>query len=93
LLLALAGVGGLAILHQSETPRVVTFCFLVIPGALLFFGEIASDLSNRSPFERWLQKSADGYFWLRLAAVMLWVGVIPLAILWSYHHIHRQLVR
>jgi len=93
LLLALAGVGGLAILHLSETLRVVTFCVLVIPGAFLFFGGIASDVWNRSPFERWLQKSAEGYFWLRFAVVILWLGVIPLAILWFYHHIHRQLVR
>jgi len=80
LLLAFTGVGGLAILHLSETLRIVTFCFLVIPGAFLFFGEIAIDVWNRSPFERWLQKSPEGYFWLRLAAVILWLGVIPLAI-------------
>jgi hypothetical protein len=44
---------------------------------------------DRNPGIRAIHRSPDGVFWLRMAVVILFLGVLPLVGLWAYHSIQH----
>ena len=38
---------------------------------------------------RSVKANPDGGFWMRIVAVILWLGVLPFACLWFYDYLHR----
>ena len=88
ILLTLAGLTGLAIPNLSGIFRIAAgFCLAL--GVLLYKGAFFVGAWDHGPIGR-LQKTPDGYFWLRIVAVVLWLGVVPLTFLWLYDHLHRH---
>jgi len=42
-----------------------------------------------NPGIRAIHQNPDGVFWMRIAAVVLFLGVLPLVCLWAYHSVHH----
>src|ERR1700687_4328679 len=88
ILLAFVGLGGLAIPNLSGIFRIIVGCCLAL-GVLLYKGAFFVKAWEARPIEQ-LQKAPHGYLWLRIVAVVLWLGVVPLTFLWLYDHLHRR---
>jgi hypothetical protein len=68
--------------------RTVAACCFVLPwiaGTADYF----TGAWDRNPGIRAIHRNPDGVFWLRIAAVILFLGVLPLVWLWTYHSIHH----
>lgn len=87
ILLTFVALGALAAPNLSETFRIAAgFCLAF--GALLYKGAFLVRAWDTGPIAK-IQKSSNGYFWLKVAAVVLWLGAVPLTFLWLYDHLHR----
>ena len=53
-------------------------------GLLAEIIRLAIPLVSRS-----MSKTPGGLLWLRIVAVVLWLGILPLVWFWVYDHIHR----
>lgn len=88
ILLALVGLGGLAVPNLTGVFRVAAGCFLAL-GVLLYKGAFFVGAWDRGPIGTF-SKTPRGNLWLRIVAVVLWLGVVPLTFLWLYDHLHRH---
>jgi hypothetical protein len=66
---------------------VAAACFLF--GWLAFHAGFFMRRWVRNPGIRAIYQNPDGVFWLRIAAVVLFLGVLPLVCLWAYHSIRH----
>jgi len=88
ILLTLVGLGGLAIPNLLGIVRIVAGCCLAL-GVLLYKGAFFVRAWDSGPIGRY-QKAPHGYLWLRIVAVVLWLGIVPLTFLWLYDRLHRH---
>jgi hypothetical protein len=88
IILALGAICGLAIPNLSGVVRIAAGCCLAF-GVLLYKGAFFVGAWSNGPIGK-IQKSPNGYLWLKIVAVVLWLGVTPLTFLWLYDHLHRH---
>jgi hypothetical protein len=88
IVLMFVGLGGLAIANLSGGFRIAAGCCFVL-GALLSRVTVFVGVWDRGPVGR-LRRSPRGYYWLLVATVVLWLGVMPLTFLWLYDQLHRR---
>jgi hypothetical protein len=85
-LLLFLGIGGLAFLDFHGNVRIVAgFCLVV--GAILNIGSFFVRVWDQNRVIRSVKQNAAGVLWLRILVVALWIGILPLACLWTYKHI------
>jgi hypothetical protein len=73
-------------LHGVPRIAVVSFFFV---GMVLHTGTFFVSTWDRNGFIRSATGSPTGMFWLRILAIFLWLGILPLIFLWLYHYLHR----
>jgi hypothetical protein len=90
-LLVLIGLPGLLLLDAKQHPslRFAAGCFFVV-GWLVFHCSTFARRWDDNLLIRRVHGSPDGVLWLRIAAVVLWLGILPVAILWVYQYLHRS---
>jgi hypothetical protein len=88
ILLAFVGLGALAFPNLSGFLRIAAGTCLVF-GVLLYKGAFFARVWDRGLIGS-LQKTPQGSLWLRIVAVILWIGILPLVWLWVYDRIHRH---
>jgi|SRR5580700_10612028 hypothetical protein len=86
--LIFVGLGGLAIANLWGGFRIAAGCCLAF-GVLLSRVTFFVSAWDRGPVGR-LRRSPRGYYWLLVAAVVLWFGIMPLTFLWLYDRLHRH---
>jgi len=91
-LVFLGGFGGLIVLDNHPSPSHIHGILRTIAACGLLFGWLTGHAMlfvrrwDRNPGIRAIHRNRDGLLWLRITAVVLWVGVLPLACLWVYHY-------
>jgi len=86
-LLLFLDLGGLAFLDLHGILRIIAgFCLVL--GYLLNTGAFFARVWDKNRAIRRVKQNADGVLWLRILAVALWIGILPLVCLWAYKHIH-----
>ena len=88
ILLTVLGLGGLVLFDLHGLLRIIAGFFLVF-GFLLYNVAYFVNALNTSRARRRVMQNPDAVLWLRILAVILWLGVLPFACLWVYHHVHR----
>jgi hypothetical protein len=68
--------------------RAVLALFMVVGFILMITGNFVL-LYDRNIFTQRIIRSPAGFFWMRIFAVILWLGVLPFACLWVYHYLQR----
>jgi len=89
LFIALAGDIGLdpQTTHHPILRNLASCC--LIGGFLLFHGALYKLWDRKWKPIRWVKRSPDGVLWLRILAVILWLALLPFAILRAYDYIHQ----
>jgi hypothetical protein len=88
ILLAFVGLGAIPFPNLPGILRIAAGCCLVL-GVLLYKGAFIARAWDRAPIGN-LRKTRQGSQWLRIVALILWIGILPLVWLWVYDHIHRH---
>jgi hypothetical protein len=68
--------------------RAVLAFFMVVGFILMVFGNFVL-IYDRGIFAQRVIRSPAGFFWMRIFAVILWLGVLPFVCLWVYGQLHH----
>lgn len=87
-ILALLSLGPLAFLDLHGILRIIAACCLIL-GWLMHTCAFFADTWDGNSLIRRIKRRRGGLRWLRIVTAILWIGILPIACLWAYLHIHR----
>lgn len=86
--LVFLGLGGFSFLNPHGILRITADCFLLF-GWFLNTGAFFAGARNSNRAIRRVTQNPGGVLWLRVLAIVLWMGILPLIFLSAYRYIHR----
>jgi len=91
-LLFFLGLPGVIFLDPQTTHhptlRFIACCLFLV-GWLWWHAVWFVQRWNRNPLAQKAHRSPNGFWWMRIVAIVLWLGVLPFAFLWVYHYLER----
>jgi len=88
-LLFFTGLTGVIVLEHYPVLRIVLAPFLIAGFLLMFMGNFVL-LYDRGMFTQRIIRSSAGFFWMRVFAMILWLGVLPFVCWWAYRYIQHH---
>ncbi len=89
LLLVVCAFIGNSFLSETQSFLGIVVLVCVFAGYLLFRGSLTEDQLRYSRTIEAMRPNPEGAYWLRIAAVVLFLGVLPIVCLWVYHSIQH----
>lgn len=91
-LLLFVGLGGVVVMDPQTTKyptlRITAGCSFIL-GFLLFHGALYTLWDRKRRPIRREKSNSDEVLWIRILAVILWLTILPFAILRVYDYVHH----